>query len=173
MGLVASGPVSSASDAVDARTCKRQGSFFNVQILGDRDAEYQFSFARRRFGIPDGKTVVAVWGLGGPRSTAGVAMYGWIAESQSRLATFCARTASPGRDPKAAGLRPRVQVRDGWGSGPRYACLHQGRVVVRARDIPGGKRLVVRMQPGGHLIAVAEVERGGGWLRASKRCEQR
>ena len=171
--LAAAGGGGSATIDVQARSCERQHSFFNVQILGDRDSEYQFNFNAGRFGIPDRKTVVAVWSLGGPTSTNGIAMYGWVTGGQSRLGSFCTRAAAKGTDPKPTRLRARATVKDGWASGPRFACLQTGRVVVQERDIPGGKRLVVRMQPSGALIAVAEVGRGGGWLRASKACDQR
>jgi hypothetical protein len=171
--LAAAGGGGSATIDVQARSCERQGSFFNVQILGDRDAEYQFNFNAGRFGIPDRKAVVVVWGLGGPVSANGIAMYGWITNGQSRLGSFCSRAPAKGSDPKPTRLRPPERVKHGWAAGPRFACLQRGRVVVQARDIPGGKRLVVRMQPSGALIAVAEVGRTGGWLRASKTCDQR
>ncbi|MFO7571909.1 MAG: hypothetical protein R6W48_04820 [Gaiellaceae bacterium] len=38
------------------------------------------------------------------------------------------------------------------------------------RDISGGKRLTVRMQRGGKVLAVGETTRNGAWLRGAKSC---
>jgi hypothetical protein len=67
-------------------------------------------------------------------------------------------------------LVPAVRVRDGLFTGRKLACVRSGRYLVEVRDIAGGKRLVVRMQRGGEVLAVGETQRGGAWLRGSKRC---
>jgi len=61
-------------------------------------------------------------------------------------------------------------VEDGWYFGRKFTCLQTGRFVVEIRDITGGKRLSVRVQKTGKLLAVGEVKAGGGWLRGSTSC---
>ena len=63
-----------------------------------------------------------------------------------------------------------MRVKDGWFFGRKYKCLQPGRFVVEIRDIAGGKRVTVRVQRTGRLLAVGEVKAGGGWLRGAKSC---
>jgi hypothetical protein len=162
-----------APAAVDARSCAQRSSFFNVQILGDKDAVRWTSLSIRPLAsVPKGKTVAVVWSLGGPRSTNGMAVYGWMTDTQSRFAFHCSRVRAAQKT-SSRGLRAPGRVKDGWHYGLRFACLQRGNFVVEVRDLSGGQRMTVRMQRSGEVIAIAEAKPGGGWIRASKRCEER
>jgi hypothetical protein len=162
-----------ASTAVDARSCTQRSSFFYVQILGDRDAFRWTSMASSVFGeVRDAETFVAVWSRGGPPSTEGAAIYGWSTATRYRPSTFCTPTRTARRKPRGT-LRRAVRMQDGWNDDARFVCSQRGPFVIEVRDIRGGKRMTVRMERTGHLIAVAELRRGSGWLRASTRCEER
>jgi hypothetical protein len=171
--LVAVASGTTAPTAVEARACVQRAAFFNVEILGDRDGtRWVAGSARPLQGVPDQKTVAVVWSLGGPESTSGMAVYAWITNADSRFAFQCRRTRAA-RKPTTKGLRAPVRVKDGWNVGRRFACLQRGRLVVAVRDIPGGKRMTVRMERTGQVVAMAETTGGGGWLRGSTRCERR
>jgi hypothetical protein len=171
--LAAAGVGQSAPTAVDARACAQHSSFFNVHLLGDKDAVDWVAFNGAALsGVPKRKAVAVVWSLGGPASTSGIAVYGWITASRSHFALDCTSTKRARQKP-IKGLRAPTRVKNGWHDGSRFACLQPGRFVVDVRDIQAGKRLTVRMQRTGELIAVAEVSRGGGWIRGSKRCDER
>jgi hypothetical protein len=173
-GALAAVPLgTTAPAAVEARACVQRAAFFNVEILGDRDAtRWSAASARPLQGVPDQKAVAVVWSLGGPASTSGMAVYAWITGTDSRFAFQCTRTRAA-RKPSMQGLRAPVRVKDGWNVGRRFACLHRGRLVVAVRDVPGGKRMTVRMERTGRVVAVAETTRGGGSLRGSTTCERR
>lgn len=166
--LVAAGAGASAPSAVEARSCAQLASSFNIQLLGDRSYGWQLG---RYTAIPAKTAVVAVFSLGGPRATNGLAVYGWATRAGSRLSTACSRVQPATRQPTGS-LRPAVRVQHGWLYGRKYACTMRGRFVVETRDIAGGKRVTVRMQGTGELLAVAEVGRAGGWIRGSKRCTE-
>jgi hypothetical protein len=162
---------SGAAVAVDARSCPQVAPAFRVEILGNRDrATYWLREASKSAGIPDGRTVVVVWSLGGPLSSNGVALHSWTTVPRARFSLRCARAAPTKTPPKTTGLGPKVKVKDGWNYGWKLNCQERGRIVVEVRDLPGGRRVTVRMQARGRVIAVAEVKNGGGWLRGSKRC---
>jgi hypothetical protein len=171
--LVAAGVGTSAPTAVEARACKQHGSFFNVHLLGEKDSADWVAFNGAALsGVPKRKAVAVVWSLGGPASTSGIAVYGWTTAARTRFALDCTSTR-PGRQRPLKGLRAPVRLKNGWHDGSRFACLQPGRLVVDVRDIRGGKRLTVRMQRTGELIAVAELTGGGGWIRGSRRCDDR
>jgi hypothetical protein len=171
--LVAAGAGTPAQTAVDARACAQRASFFNVHLLGDKDSADWVAFNGAALsGVPKRKAVAVVWSLGGPVSTSGIAVYGWMTASRSHFALDCT-TTRPARQKPVTGLRAPVRVRNGWHDGFRFACLQPGRFVVDVRGVRGGRRLTVRMQRTGELIAVAEVGRRGGWIRGSKRCDER
>jgi hypothetical protein len=171
--LVAVGGGTSAPTPVDARACTQRSSFFNVHLLGDKDSADWVAFNGAALsGVPDRKAVAVVWSLGGPVSTSGIAVYGWTTASRTHFALDCT-TARPARQKPIRGLRAPVRVKNGWHDGSRFACLQSGRFVVDVRDVRGGQRLTVRMQRTGELIAVAEIGREGGWIRGSRRCDER
>ena len=152
---------------MQSRVCTPADIALHIQILGDRTWGWRLG---RYTGIPVKRTVIAVWSDGGPASTFGVASYGWAISTRSALSTSC----SPGRAAAqpSGGLRAAVRVKDGWFYGRKYKCLRPGRFVIEVRDITGGKRVTVRVQRTGKLLAVGEVRAGGGWLRGAKSCEE-
>jgi hypothetical protein len=172
--LVAAAGGTSAPTAVEARACVQRASFFNVELLGDKDAtRWSAASARPLSAVPDQKTVAVVWSLGGPVATSGMAVYSWMTDTRSRFAFQCTRSRAA-RKNSTRGLRAPVRVKDGWNLTRRFACLQRGRLLVAVRDIAGGgKRMTVRMERTGEVIAVAEVKRGGGSLRGSTRCDER
>ncbi len=173
VALVAAGSGGTAGSAPDARSCAQQGSFFNVQLLGDKRAsDWLASSDKPLPGAPQRRALAVVWSLGGPTSTSGIAVYGWTTRAMSRFAPTC-RLARTLKTPARARLRPVVRVKDGWHLEHRYGCVLPGRFVVRVQQLRDGRRLTVRMERSGELIAVAEIRSGGGTLRASTRCEQR
>jgi hypothetical protein len=171
--LVAAGVAMSAPTAVEARACTQRSSFFNVHLLGDKESTDWVAFNGAALsGAPKGKALAVVWSLGGPVSTSGIAVYGWATAARSHFALECT-TTRPTRPKPVKGLRAPVRMKNGWHDGVRFACLQAGRLVVDVRDVRNGKRLTVRMQRTGELIAVAELGRTGGWLRGSRRCDER
>ena len=172
--LVATAGGTSAPTAVEARSCVQRASFFNVEILGDKDAAgWIAASAKPLASVPDQKTVVVVWSLGGPVATSGMAVYAWSTATRSRFAFQCTRSRAA-RKHSTRGLRSPVRVKDGWNLTRRYGCLQRGRLLVAVRDLAGGgKRMTVRMERTGEVIAMAEVKRGGGSLRGSTRCDER
>jgi hypothetical protein len=170
--LAAAGAGTSASTAVEARTCVQRASSFNLHILGDKDTFRWTGPINPPFvGIRKRQTFVAVWSLGGPATARGMALYGWITATGARLSSLCSETRA-GRQPKGD-LRAPVRVRNRRDLDQRFGCVERGRLVIEIRKLSDGNRLTVRMERTGHLIAVAEVRRGGGWLRASTRCDER
>jgi hypothetical protein len=113
--------------------------------------------------------VIAVWSKGGPVETDGIAAYGWATRSRSAFSADC--RAGRATRQVDGGLGPAVLVKDGWFAGRKFTCLDTGRIVVAISDVRGGKRVTVRVQKTGKLLALGEVTAGGGWLRGSKSCE--
>jgi hypothetical protein len=173
VSLFAAGGAGAASTAVDTRSCAPRSSFFYVQILGDRDAFRWTSMASSVFGeVRDAETFVTIWSRGGPPSTEGAAIYAWSTATRYRPSTFCTPTRTAARKPRGKLRRP-VRMQDGWNDDARFVCSHRGRFLIEVRDIGGGRRMTAWMERTGHLIAVAEIRPGSGWLRASTRCEAR
>lgn len=163
--LAAAGAGSSAPSAVETRACTSRDVAFNIQILGDRGWGWKLG---RYSAIPAKITMIAVWSSGGPAATHGVAAYGWVTRSRASFSSACALGRAQGQP--AGKLSAPVRVKDGWYFGRKFTCLDSGRFVVEIRDVAGGKRLTVRVQRTGKLLAVGEVKAGGGWLRGSPGC---
>jgi hypothetical protein len=170
VALVAMGNGEAAPAEVEARSCVQRAVALNIQILGDRDADFRVHNGSRFHPFPDRKTLIAVWSLGGPVGSGGVAFYGWIARSRARLSSLCS-DVRPRPETATAGLRRAARVKDGWFAGRRFVCPVRGRFRVQVRDRPSGRRIAV-LERTGAVIAVGEVRRGGGWLRGSKRCAE-
>lgn len=164
--LVAAGAGASAPSAAQARICTPADVAFNIQLLGDRTWGWQLG---RYSAIPAKVTMIAVWSKGGPVQNNGIAAYGWATRTRSAFFPDC----TPGRAARQVdgGLRPAVRVKDGWFAGRKYTCIGAGRIVVAVSDVSGGKRVTVRVQRTGKLLALGEIRAGGGWLRGSKSCE--
>lgn len=164
--LVAAGAGSSAPSAAQARVCTPLEIAVHIQILGNRTWGWQLG---RYDAIPAKVTMIAVWSKGGPVETDGLAAYGWATRSRSSFFPRC----GPGRAARQVdgGLRPVVRVKDGWFAGRKFTCLQTGKIVVAVSDVAGGKRVTVRVQRTGKLLALGEIRAGGGWLRGSKSCE--
>jgi hypothetical protein len=164
--LVAAGAGSSAPTAAQARVCAPADIAFHIQLLGDRTWGWQLG---RYSAIPAHVTMIAVWSKGGPVETDGIAAYGWATRNRSSFFPGC----KPGGAARQAdgGLRPAVRVKDGWFAGRKYTCIGTGKIVVAVSDVAGGKRVTVRVQTTGKLLALGEIRAGGGWLRGSKTCE--
>lgn len=157
-----------APGAVEIRSCAPLSTTIQIQLVGDKDG---VSFGRlREIPIPAHTAAVVVWGFGGSASAGGTDVPAWIAGSRSALAPRCTRVRAVPKAPSMRNLAAAVRVRDGLFTGRKFACVRSGRYLVEVRDVPGGNRLVVRMQRGGEVLAVGETQRGSAWLRGSKRC---
>ena len=170
VALVATGPGSSAtsaSEAAAARVCTPKDVAVHIQILGDRTWGWKLGRYRA---IPEHVTTIAVWSSGGPVETQGVAAYGWATRTRSAFFAECA-SGQAARQP-AGNLRPAVRVKDGWFAGRKFTCLDTGRIVVAISDTRTGKRVTVRVQKTGKLLALGEITTGGGWLRGSVSCRE-
>jgi hypothetical protein len=171
--LATAGGAGSVPVAPDTRSCAQQSSAFNVQLLGHRQVTDWVAFSPSTLaGAPQRRAIGVVWSLGGPVSTSGIAVYGWTTHAASRFGGACT-AGTPQRGGKAAKLRAPVRVRDGWHVQHRYACVLPGRFTVAMTPISGGRRLTVQLQRTGEVLAVVELRRGGGTLRASTRCHER
>jgi hypothetical protein len=139
----------------------------NIQLLGNRTWGWLLGGYRA---IPERVTMIAVWSKGGPPETDGIVAYGWATRTRSAFFADCA----PGRAARqpAGNLGPAVRVKDGWFAGRKFTCLYTGRIVVAISDTRGGKRVTVRVQKTGKLLALGEITKGGGWLRGSKSCRE-
>jgi len=163
--LVAAGAGSSAPSAAQARVCTPLEIAVHIQLLGNRTWGWLLS---RYDAIPAKVSVIAVWSKGGPVETDGIAAYGWATRNRSSFFARC----GPGRAARQVdgGLGPAVRVKDGWFAGRKFTCLDTGRIVVAISDTTTGKRVTVRVQKTGKLLALGEITTGGGWLRGSKSC---
>ena len=142
--------------------------WFSIQIAGDKEGTWRLGGSTT---LPRKTTFTAVWSLGGPARTRGIAVYGWISKGATRISDACRSTPRPPAKPGS--LRAPIRVKDGWFLGRKYTCLQEGRFVIETRDLAGGgRRMTVRMQRTGELLAVSEVRPGGGWLRASQSCSE-
>ena len=158
----------SAPGAVGVRSCAPLSPWLVIQLTGDRDS---VSFNRLRSAPFPPKTVaIVVWSLGGATKDAGTAIHGWITATRGGLSTRCSTVRAALKPPVLSGLGPATRVKNGWFTGRKHTCEWRGRILVEERDIAGGRRISVRTQKGGSVLAVGEVTRNGGWLRASKRC---
>jgi hypothetical protein len=166
--VVADGETAPAQ--VEARSCVQRAVALNIQILGDRDADFRVHNGSRFHPFPDRRALIAVWSLGGPVGSGGIAFYAWIARSRARLSSLCSEVR-PRPETATAGLRRPARVKDGWFAGTRFVCPVRGRFRVQVRSRPSGRRISVLARTGA-VVAVGEVSRGGGWLRGSKRCAE-
>lgn len=158
----------SAPSEVVTRSCAQAQGWFYIQIVGDVGWAWRLTETSV---LPRRTSVVAVWNDDGPVRDSGVGVLGAISKSGRRFASKCRPARRPAA--KTAPLRPAIRVKDGWYYGRKYTCLQQGRVVLEARDLAGGgRRLTVRMQRTGALLAVGEVRGGSAWLRASRSCSE-
>lgn len=163
--LAAAGAGSAGPAAVETRACTPREISVNIQILGDRSWGWRLGGYTA---IPAKTTTIAVWSNGGPAATDGVAAYAWVTRSRSVFSAFCA-SGRAFRSPTGR-LSAPVRVQDRWFFGRKFTCVDTGRIAVEVRDIAGGKRITVRVQRSGKLLAVGEVKAGGGWLRGSTSC---
>lgn len=160
-------PSPSASKAAAARVCLPKDVAVNIQILGDRTWGWKLGRYRA---IPEHVTTIAVWSSGGPVETQGLVAYGWATRTRSAFFAEC-RSGRAARQ-LAGNLGPAVRVKDGWFAGRKFTCLDSGRIVVAISDTRTGKRVTVRVQKTGQLLALGEITAGGGWLRGSKSCRE-
>jgi hypothetical protein len=165
--LAAAAASPSSPSAVVSRACTPQEVAVYIQILGDRSWGWRLE---RYDAIPAKRSVIVVWSNGGPVSTSGIAAYGWATRTRTGFFVSCPSGRAAAQP--AGSLRAPVRVKDGWFYGRKYTCLQPGRFVVEVRDIAGGKRVTVRVQKTGRLLAVGEVKAGGGWLRGAKSCSE-
>jgi hypothetical protein len=123
---------------------------------------------------PAERSTVAIWSIVAdscrkvPSSAREPALYGWAAGSRADIAERC-RTRSAGKPPERA-HRPALRVKDGWAFGRTYKCERRGRVVIQTAELRVRTRMTVWMEKTRELIAVGELRRGSGSVRASKRC---
>jgi hypothetical protein len=157
-----------AQQAVAVRSCASVNPWLAIQLVGDRDMVH---FARFRSApFPSKRTAIAVWSLGGPSSAGGTAIHGWITSAKGGFSARCTTVRAALKPPALSALGPATRVKDGLFTGQKATCDWRGRILIEERSISGGNRIVVRTQKGGSVLAVGEVAKGGGWLRASKRC---
>lgn len=165
--LAAAAAAPSSRSAVISRACTPQDATLYISILGNRTWGWRLEDYDA---IPAKRTTILVWSMGGPPATDGVAAYGW---AQRRRAAFSGGCATGRAFSSPAGsLRAPVKVRDGWFYGRKYRCYDPGRFVVEVRAIAGGKRVTVRVQKTGKLLAVGEIDGTRGWLRGAKSCDE-
>jgi hypothetical protein len=155
----------SSAPIAETRACAPREIAVNIQILGDRTWGWKLG---RYTAIPAKVTTIAVWSSGGPAATYGVAAYGWVTRTRASFSSSCTLGRAQGQP--TGKLSAPVRVKDGWYFGRKFTCLETGRFVVEIRNVAGGKRLTVRVQRTGKLLAVGEVKAGGGWLRGSPSC---
>lgn len=169
--LAFAGSAGSADTVVSTRSCGQLGSFFNVQFAGKVDGTYWGWLHRHLFApVPKTETMIGIWTFGS-QTTRGPVLYGWATAGRSGLAKRCVQRSA--RPPAQGRLRARLRVEDGWAYGRRYECRRRGRFVVRT-DVRGNvSRVSVWMERSRELLAVAEIKRGSGWIRVSKRCLER
>ena len=167
VALTAAAAAPSSPLGAQSRVCTPEDTAVYIQILGDRSWGWRLE---RYDAIPTKRAVIAVWSNGGPVSTFGVAAYGWTTRTRSAFLAGCSvgRAAAQPR----GSLRAAVRVKDGWFYGRKYTCLQPGRFVVAVSDVAGGKRITVRVQRTGKLLALGELTAGGGWLRGAKSCAE-
>jgi hypothetical protein len=165
--LAAAAAAPSARSAAESRACTPLTPRIYIQILGDRAWGWRLG---RYTAIPAKTATIAVWSEGGPPSTFGIVAYGWATRTRSGFSASCAGGRAAAQP--AGSLRAAVRVKDGWFYGRKYACLHAGRFVVAVSDVAGGKRVTVRVQRTGKLLALGELRAGGGWLRGPKSCSE-
>jgi hypothetical protein len=169
-GMLASSSAS-APTAVKTFRCAQGGSFFNVQLAGKVEGTFVGTFYGDMFGsaVPKRETIVTVWTLGS--GGTGAFLYGWGTSGRATSSSRCRpRTARP---PAKGNLGAPFRVRDGWALTRRYDCRQRGSIVVRT-DVRGATtRLTLWMERSRELVAIAEIRKGSGWLRASKRCYER
>lgn len=164
--LAAAGAGSAGPAAVETRACTPREISVNIQILGDRSWGWRLG---RYTAIPARTTAIAVWSNGGPAATAGVAAYAWVTRTRSVFSSTLCSSGRAFRSPTGT-LSAPVRVQDRWFFGRKFTCVNTGRIAVEIRDVSGGKRITVRVQRTGKLLAVGEVKAGGGWLRGSTSC---
>ena len=163
--LAATATAPSSPSGVVSRACTPQDSTLYIQILGNRT----WGFGLEDYtAIPAKRTTIVVWSKGGPTATDGVAAYGWTQLNRAAFSGGCATGRAFAS--RAGSLRAPVAVKDGWFFGRKYRCFDPGRFVVEVRTIPGGKRVTVRVQKTGKLLAIGEIKGRGGWLRGAKSC---
>jgi hypothetical protein len=161
----------SAPTAVTTVACVQPGAFFNVQIAGKVEGTFVGTFYEAMFArVPKRESIVTVWTYGS-EATNGPFLYGWATSGRMASSSRCRpRTVRP---PAKGNLRAPLRVRDGWAVGKRYDCRQRGAFLVRT-DVRGATtRLTVWMERSRELVATAEIRKGNGWLRASKRCFER
>jgi hypothetical protein len=165
--LAAAAAAPSSPSAVLSRACTPQDATLFISILGNRAYGWRLEEYKA---IPAKVSTILVWSMGGPPQTDGVAAYGWAQRSRAAFSGSCA-TGRAFSSP-AGSLRAPVKVKDGWFFGRKYRCYGAGRFVVSMQSIPGGKRVTVRVQKSGKLLAVGEIKGTSGWLRGSKSCDE-
>jgi hypothetical protein len=163
--LAAAAAAPSSPSVAMSRVCTPRDTAVNIQILGDRSWGWRLE---RYDAIPAKRVTIAVWSNGGPPSTFGVAAYGWATRTRSGFFASCGAGTAAAQP--AGKLRAAVRVKDGWYFGRKYKCIQPGRFVVAVSDIAGGKRVTVRVQKTGTLLALGEITAGRGWLRGAKSC---
>jgi hypothetical protein len=171
--FVSAGRAVAAPAAVSTRSCAPAGPFFNVQIIGNKEASFwaQPHLHPELFaGIPPKKSLVAIWTFG-TQAGREPALYAWAADGRTRFSMRCrARTA---RAPSRGDLRPVLRVEDGWAFGGRFECDHRGRFVIQTERLGRRTRLAVWIERTGELIAMAEVGPREAWARVAERCAKR
>jgi hypothetical protein len=165
------GNVSAAPQVTDTRSCAQVWTFFNVQLIGNRDWGWNLD-GLGSVGVPKKRAVIVVWSLGGVLP-GGLNVYGWATAKRSRPSPHCTVVKRQPKPPSLSGLGPITRVEDGWAFGRKFVCLEPGRVLVTTTQSQGKARVVVRMQESGRVMAVGELGKGGGWIRGSKRCDDR
>jgi hypothetical protein len=160
-----------ASTATTTYSCQQLWSGFNIQLIGDHEWGWNLG-ALATLGVPKKKTVIAVWSLGA-KVPGGVNAYSWSTAARTRPSPKCKLLKAQLKAPSLSGLSPLVRTKDGWAFGRKFACFEQGPLLITTTQTVGTTRVVVRLQRNGRVMAVAEVAKGGGWIRGSTRCQSK
>jgi hypothetical protein len=161
-----------APTAATTYKCNQVWASFYIQLIGDRDWGWNLG-GLGHVGAPTKKSMIIVHSLGGPKEQQGLNAYSWSTATRSRASSRCTTLRKALKAPSLTGLGPVTRVKDGWAFGRKFACAEPGALLITTSPVPGGTKVVVRLQRSGRVLAVGEVAKGGGWIRGSTRCDSR
>ena len=171
--IVAAPTATTAPAVVETRSCAIAGGFFNLHLAGHKRAGFWFGAHPDTFGhLPAKKALAVVWNFGS-QTTREPVLYAWSVDTEARFRANCRVLGGAMARPLAGVLRAPFRVKPGWFVGKRYECTRRGRVAIRTQTIAKGMRMTVWAERSRKLLAVAELTRGGGWMRTSKSCLER
>jgi hypothetical protein len=172
-GIVAAPTGTTAPAIVETRSCALAGGLFNLHVAGHKRAGYWFGALPDTFSpLPAGKVLALAWSFGS-QTTREPVLYAWSVDTETRFRAGCRVLGGANARPPAGALRAPFRVKQGWSVGKRYECAGRGRLAIRAQTSAKGMRMTVWAERNRQLLAVAELTKGGGWMRVAKSCAER